>query len=174
MDFYPTTVELLGLALPADEKLDGSSFASIFSRSPTWSGQVAFSQHPRCWQKPHNAVPVAGTPWVSAGSWECLSTDRASITCMGMTMRTRDWRYTEWRLWQGHTLSADWSESGLLALELYNHTGNRGVGSSAFDEFEFVNLGYLPSVASERATLAAALKTQFNDAEARSGMMGRP
>ena len=179
VDFFPSTSELLGLALPPDETLDGSSFASIFTTSPAWIKAASFSQHPRCWackreaegdMRPAcTALPVVGTPWVEAGDWECLGNakkneTRATITAMGMTMRTHAWRYTEWRLWQGDKLAADWSESALLAVEMYDHRKNTGVGPSAFDEFEFQNLGYVAAHVPERATLAAALKAQFASA----------
>lgn len=161
VDFFPTTLELLGLPAPTDEQLDGNSFADLFSQSPTWNKQVAFSQHPRCWKNPHDAVPVVGTPWVNAGEWECLSAHAAEITAMGMTMRTRNTRYTEWRLWEGERLAVDWSEGGLLAVEMYNHSANTGMGVEAFDCCEFVNLGYRAAHAVERVRLASALRLQF-------------
>ena len=76
-------------------------------------------------------------------------------------MRTRDWRYTEWRLWQGERLAADWGEAGLLAVEMYDHEHDRGVGPSAFDDFEFTNLGYVAQYTDERKSLAAILRQQF-------------
>lgn len=183
VDLFPTTSDLLGLALPPDETLDGYSFASIFSANPGWNKTAAYSQHPRCWKcrKPNTdalyvglddvplctGLPVAGTPWVDAGDWECLgdakkNETRASITAMGYTMRTKEWRYTEWRLWHGKTLAADWAATGLLAVELYDHSSNPGVGAIAFDAFEFENLGYNKTYANARGTLAAALKAQFS------------
>jgi hypothetical protein len=36
----------------------------------------------------------------------------------------------------------DWSASGLVAQELYDHTGDKGFGPQTFDDFEFTNLAY--------------------------------
>ena len=36
----------------------------------------------------------------------------------------------------------DWSASGLVAQELYDHTGDKGYGPQTFDDFEFTNLAY--------------------------------
>eukprot|EP01051_Picozoa_sp_SAG22_P011604 SAG22_NODE_1132_length_5437_cov_8.133945_5_plen_92_part_00 len=77
------------------------------------------------------------------------------------TMRTREWRYTEWRLWQGELLVADWSQSGLLAIEMYDHCNDTGVGPSSFDDFEFENLGFAPQYDVERGQLASLLKAGF-------------
>lgn len=41
-------------------------------------------------------------------------------------------RYTRWHRWNGSALAADWTPSGFLAEELYNHTGDNG---SDFDAF---------------------------------------
>ena len=175
VDFFPSTSELMGLEPPPDETLDGHSFASLFSTSPAWAKRAAFSQHPRCWKCKRSeadttpactALPVAGTPWVDAGDWECLgdakkNETRSSITAMGMTMRTRDWRYTEWRLWLPDQLEADWGAAALLATEMYDHRTNTGVGPAAFDEHEFVNVASSAAHAQQRATLAASLQAQF-------------
>jgi len=36
----------------------------------------------------------------------------------------------------------DWSASGLVAQELYDHTADKGFGPQTFDDFEFTNLAY--------------------------------
>merc|ERR1712113_772904 len=58
---------------------------------------------------------------------------------MGYSLRTADWRYTEWRLWKGDILQADWSENGLVASELYDHR-NETLYPTNFDVGENENL----------------------------------
>ena len=48
-------------------------------------------------------------------------------------------RYTEWRVWRP-TCSADWTDAGLVEVELYDHTGDMGRGAATFDDYEFENL----------------------------------
>ena len=37
---------------------------------------------------------------------------------MGYSLRVPGYRYTEWRKWNGTTLTADWSKDGLVGVEL--------------------------------------------------------
>jgi hypothetical protein len=43
---------------------------------------------------------------------------------MGYSIRTRSYRYTQWRRWILDSQLADWSNGGLVASELYDHRGN--------------------------------------------------
>ena len=83
---------------------------------------------------------------------------------MGYSVRTAEARYTEWRAWKGDALAADWSAAGLQAAELYDHTGDDGAGSRAFDDFEFHNLASVPERAAQVVQLAALLRAQFHGA----------
>lgn len=47
------------------------------------------------------------------------------------TVRTTEWRYTAWFLWQNKTLTADFD--GPHASELYNHSGDN---SYEMDNYE--------------------------------------
>ena len=90
--------------------------------------------------------------------------DASSLVQHGcrLQVRTADARYTEWRVWKGAALAADWSAAGLHACELYDHTGDEGAGARAFDDFEFVNLAYRLERAPQVAQLAALLRAQFH------------
>ena len=55
-----------------------------------------------------------------------------------------DARYTEWRVWHAGCV-ADWSAAGLDKSELYDHTGDDGFGTAAYDDFENVNLVHEPA-----------------------------
>lgn len=66
---------------------------------------------------------------------------------MGYSVRTKTWRYTEWRHWnvvEGTTIHAptckpDFTIAGLAAVELYSHAGDDGLGKKAFDDYENEN-----------------------------------
>ena len=161
VDIYPTLVELSGLPPPpASEGIEGVSLVPALLR-PDLEGAVgkvaAFSQYPRCTQ--YDLIKQAEL-------WECLHIPRENFTRMGYSVRVADARYTEWRVWRGESLSADWSRSGLVATELYDHSGDDGTGARAFDEFEFVNLAKEPSRREQVRMLAGLLRAQF-DADGR-------
>jgi hypothetical protein len=58
-------------------------------------------------------------------------------------------------------LRGDWSAEGLVAQELYDHTGDDGLGPDSFDEHEYQNLAYKPEQRAMVAELAALLKSRF-------------
>jgi hypothetical protein len=47
-----------------------------------------------------------------------------------------------WLLRRKKNCVGDWSASGLVAQELYDHTADKGFGPQTFDDFEFTNLAY--------------------------------
>ena len=53
---------------------------------------------------------------------------------MGYTVRTAQWRYTEWPRWRG-SLQPDWA--AVEGVELYSHEGDDG---SCVDCFELQNV----------------------------------
>ena len=80
---------------------------------------------------------------------------------MGFSIRVADARYTEWRKWIGTELKGDWTPAGLVTKELYSHAGDTGLGSAAFDDYEFENLAYEPASQAQAAALAAQLAAHF-------------
>ena len=98
--------------------------------------------------------------YTDAERYECLKIPKEKITHMGFSVRTANTRYTEWRLWQPSCV-ADWSSAGLVARELYDHSGDSGVGAAAFDDFEYENLAYLAAQQGLVKELAAVLLEQF-------------
>lgn len=155
VDLFPTAVALSGLpAVPESEGLEGVSLLPVLERPAEASvKENAFTQYVRC---PNYSI------WTQSTQWECLLIPRTNFTFMGYSMRSKGFRYTEWRKWIGAELKADWSEGGLHEAELYDHQGDEGVGPEAFDDFEYVNLAYQPYMKSTRASLAQTLKTHFN------------
>ena len=68
VDLLPTISELANL--PAPTPASGKSFASVVNNSSLSHKEYAFSQYPRT---------------------------RNGISAMGYSVRSRDWRYTQWR-----------------------------------------------------------------------------
>ncbi len=78
------------------------------------------------------------------------------FTHMGMTVRTEDYRYTEWRLWDGHICEPRWTVAP-SGRELYTHVGD--IRPACFDCFENENIvDKEPTIASQHAEM---LKAQF-------------
>jgi len=122
IDVFPTLVELAGL--PAAPGLEGTSLVPLLNDPTASVKPAAFTQHPR------PAYPdrtPKGTPEV-----------------MGYSVRTPNWRYTEWR---------NWDSGSVEASELYDHRGDKpelhNVAASppdqaAFDEAKQLLHGRFP------------------------------
>ena len=91
---------------------------------------------------------------------------------MGYSMRTTEWRYTEWALWNGTALrpvwAADVTAAGAL-VELYDHRGDvPGIGQRVWDDFETKNLAESePEVVRE---LSARVRAFYARVERRRGL----
>jgi iduronate 2-sulfatase len=157
VDLYPTLVELAGLpAPPPSEGLEGISLVPALQNpgAEHASGKVAaFSQYPRCTQYDLTT---------QSEQWECLHIPKENFTRMGYSVRVADARYTEWRVWSGSSLSADWSAAGLVTAELYDHAEDSGIGAQSFDDFEFDNLAEEAGRKPQVEKLAALLRAQFD------------
>ena len=158
IDIYPTLVELAGLPLPPEsEGLEGTSLVPVL-HDPAAGGSksMAFSQYPRC---PEYSMFTDPT------DYECLTIAASNFTVMGFSVRVVDARYTEWRKWLDNCVG-DWTPAGLVAQELYDHTGDKGYGAHTFDDYEYVKLAYRPEHAALVAELAAVLAKQFRHTDA--------
>ena len=82
----------------------------------------------------------------------CEFVDRSEIPWMGYSMRTAEWRYTEWAAWNGTALVPVWET--LAGVELYDHRNDTG---RCFDCTENVNLANVASYKSTVAGLSAQL-----------------
>ncbi len=87
LDLYPTLVELCGL--PPVKQLDGVSLSAVIESPDSVVRTTALTQHPR-------PAYYTGAP-----------------DSMGYSIRTKQFRYTEWR---------DWKSGETVARELYDHT----------------------------------------------------
>lgn len=105
VDIYPTLSELAGIPLP--EGLDGESLLPVL-KEPSRSGKnIAVSQFPR--------------PWMYKDAPEI----------MGYSIRTAEFRYTEWR---------NVADGTVEASELYHYDANRIEGSnlSGMKNYQFI------------------------------------
>ena len=154
VDLFPTLVDLAGLPQPpASQGLEGSSLLPVL-QDPAAAGQkqYAFSQYPRC---------TGFSMYADPNDYECLTITASNFSHMGFSVRSQTMRYTEWRAWK-RSCVGDFSQNGLVAMELYDHKGDLGAGSQTFDNFEYVNLAYDVSQQATVKMLSAVLKKQFD------------
>ena len=143
VDLYATISELAGLSVPpicpkdsfhVDFCTEGVSLVPLIKnltttssrsdatmtgrRHQTWKRAV-FSQYPR-----PSAVPTD------------LSVDRLHIRIMGYTMRTDEYRYTEWIGYDLPTFTADWSKVYARELYIYSSDPNEDVNVAEVAAFK--------------------------------------
>jgi len=148
IDVFPTAAALAGLPPPSGVEGQALLDAQGVHAVPK---QAAFSQYPRC--IPKNEIT----------HHLCTGVPAERFKFMGYSLRTAEWRYTEWREWDGVLLKGVWNSSGLVAHELYNHSGH---DADAIDNFDFledniVNESELQVVV---MNLSLQLWTQFDSA----------
>ena len=116
IDIFPTLLDAANLPSPP-QTLHGSSLVPLM-HDPTrvsFKTNASFSQYPR---------RVDGKQY------------------MGMTMRTTDWRFTEWCAFDYTKAYPNWTDDTFgCQLELYPHTGDDG---KDMDKFENENVAYQP------------------------------
>lgn len=163
VDVFPTMMEAIGIPMlgPEAASLDGTSLLPVL-RSPSDPGiaartkPYALSQYMRCPKDTSNP----GMYWKQNN---CLFTDRTQIPFFGYTLRTRNWRYTEWVHWDGAKLMPDWSR--VVGRELYSHTGDDGTDFNCFENANQDSVN--PEVVKEMSALlhsVVANQTRLPDA----------
>jgi iduronate 2-sulfatase len=91
VDLYPTIADLCGLKIP--DAIDGRSLRAVLEDSSAPHKGYALSQFPRPWNPRSNPA----------------------IEVMGYSLRTRDYRYIEWR---------DFTTNAVRFTELYRYAGD--------------------------------------------------
>jgi len=135
VDVAPTMWGLAGLPAPAGEIFDGTDLSAVLAapRDKLLAQETkpwAMSQYMRCPSDTRNASNY----WKAN---DCLFVDRVLMPFFGYTLRTAEWRYTEWTRWNGSALAPDHSPAAFVGHELYAH---HAVGTGySFDTFENAN-----------------------------------
>ena len=79
---------------------------------------------------------------------------------MGYSVRTSDWRYTVWLMWNGKLLVGDFDR--IVAEELYKHQNDDGTN---FDQFENVNVVDVEEYVSVRSEMFQRAKNHWSRSE---------
>lgn len=147
IDIAPTLVELIGL--PALDSFQGESLVSLLENPSLPAlpkrGAFAYAQYPRKETLCSPPAPFCSLPHA-----------------MGYSVRTPEWRYTEWVGYDNVTFAPIWDQHypgphplNSIWRELYDHRGDIG---SNWQDFEHVNVADDPVNAAVVAALSAALK----------------
>jgi arylsulfatase A-like enzyme len=188
VDLYPSLVEMAMPGQTVDKKtesIEGDSYAVLFdaSRTPPTSGRyldneetlwtnkwnASFTQYPRCNNK---EMPTDDPGFIT--DERCASVKKQDFRYMGYSMRTTEWRYTEWAVWDGTTLKPIWTAdptaTGAL-VELYDHKEDIGAGPDMWNQFENANLAAAyPGVVKDLSARLRAFYADMAQAPARRGL----
>ena len=149
IDIAPTLMDLLGL--PAVPHFQGESLVPLLVDPALPAlpnrGAYAYAQYPRGTSQCSPPAPNCGIPHA-----------------MGYTVRTPEWRYTEWVAYDNVSYTPRWAvpfpgPKGKVWRELYDHRGDVG---SNWQLFEGVNVVEDAAHAAIVAELSAALKAGPN------------
>ena len=103
VDLMPTLIDAAGF-LPqvlSTEALDGDSFLPLLApanltaneqKASVWTKEYAFSQYPRCMNS-----SMAKEPPYTPNRDACCGHEPGEFTHMGLSVRSKGWRYSEWR-----------------------------------------------------------------------------
>jgi iduronate 2-sulfatase len=143
IDIFPTLLELTGLNMPGADQLQGHSLVPLLENPalPALPARpYSYSQYPR-------HTDNCGLP---PGS-KC-----GNPHAMGYTIRTAEWRYTEWVDFDNNTYTPDFSSaSKVRQVELWDHRGD--VDGRKWTQYERANLAGDPQYAAVVANMSALL-----------------
>jgi len=164
LDIYPTLVDLASLGSEAPTNLQGRSLRPLLESEAAPAGLGAGK--PRSRREIDRAFSTAAYSQFARTSSNTLSDDDGIIgsvlphAMMGLSVRTDEWRYTEW--------VHDWAnrlDNGTVEKELYSHVGDPSGGddpqdgaASSIDDFEFENLAGDPRYAVQEGELRKLLR----------------
>jgi arylsulfatase A-like enzyme len=145
VDMYPTLAAAAGLPAPPMDCdnitkypggfngtcIEGSDLTPLLDEPFRPWKKAAFSQYARC-----NLNKTTG--YYS----RCSGSDRSQIEVMGYSIRTTNFRFTEWFDFNTTALRPDFSNT--VAMELYDHTNDEG---NDFNSYDQVNLADHPDYA---------------------------
>lgn len=149
VDLLPTMAELAGVPLPTNETFDGVSLLPLLTQRGAVTKDFVFSQYPR-------RVTDPAREWHDNS---ILHHERSTFTHMGYSVRTREWRYTEWVGWNQSSLLPIWTDPP-HAAELYDYRGLPAYPTD-FDASDNVNRAGDPSLASVQQNLSKLVRDNF-------------
>ena len=124
LDLYPTLAALAGVPAPATAGTMGRDLTPLLRApsAPTAAALAAgeaFSQQAKCYQKDKPTPHPTPEQRTLQATMTCEFVDREDMDFMGYSVRTAEWRYTEWAPWNGTALGPRWD--ALVGRELYDH-----------------------------------------------------
>jgi iduronate 2-sulfatase len=167
VDLYPTLAALAGLPPPpAGWALAGTDLSPVFSGGVVGK-DAAYSQISRCRNCTLAYANLSAQCTYDAAadvgfSVPCALADRTAFDAMGLSVRTRDWRFGAYCRWDGARLAPDLANCSEANLELFDHRGDFAAGVPFFRaEAEGQNLALEPALRGVRDALFARLVAQF-------------
>lgn len=156
LDLYRTVSALAGIPEP-ETGVGGNDLSAVLSNPTAVLKNVTYAQYSRCpgdryWPKVEPNHPAYFMN-------NCEGVPATNISFMGYTVRSSEFRYTEWRKWLP-TCVADWTDLGRVGVELYSHEGQPGFPLD-FDAWENENIASSPDVAKVIAEHARMLSSKF-------------
>ena len=160
VDVLPTLCDLAGVAVPAEggdaaEPPEGTSLLPLLLTPNATNGTkpYAFSQYPR-------RVKEGQPDWDANG---IDHVDPANFSYMGYSVRSEQWRYTEWRAWDGARLApANWTAPP-YATELYDWRDcNDSACLADIDYNLWENVNVAEDFPETAAQLSAVVRAQFD------------
>ena len=151
LDLFPTIIEASGVGYidgsNIKQQLEGKSLFDIVKNpeKPPNYPQYAYSQYPR-------------------GSGKENDPNDHNFTVMGISMRTTEWRYTEWLGWNiGSNTSKPFPVwDTIYGIELYNHS-NVTTDENDLNGYDNYNLAYNDSMQSIVKDLHNKLKQNWDN-----------
>lgn len=141
VDMYPTLASAAGLPVPniaCKGCIEGDDNTPLLDNPFRPWKKAVFSQYGRC------------SFDESTGYYQrCSGQDRDQIQVMGYSVRTENFRYTEWFSYNGS--SVDFSKT--VARELYDHTTDIGDDFDAYDQVNVASNPAYAKVVDEHATI---------------------
>lgn len=137
IDLYKTLSELAGIPLPQTDShpVQGNSLAPIFVGGAPPSN-YSFSQFAK-------TGPDSAPFGTCMG---CYPQGSQAADFMGFSVRSTEWRYTEWYRYDKGGGTANWK--ALFAVELYDHDGDAG---DDMDAFENINVAHANTTRTQAA-----------------------
>ena len=114
VDLYPSLAEIAGIPVDkTQESIAGTSWAALLDNPEAEHKEAAFAQYPRCW--PAN---VSHDPSAFPNMARCAGVSKLAFAYMGFSIRTREYRYTEWAAWDGVRLAPLWNRSAGVEVSI--------------------------------------------------------